>query len=305
MNMAGKGYMWLDGRFVKFEDARVNILTHSLQYGSGIFEGVRCYDTMNGPAVFRMHDHMKRFMNSAKIYGMPINFTQKQLEDAVCGTVSKNKLKSAYIRPFAFYNDVGIGFSTKGKTTSVAIAALEFGRLFGESKGLKCKVSSWQRINSAILPVEAKASGNYLNSIIASKEAQDSGYDEAILMSDSGKTVAEGPGENIFVVQDGEIITPPKSADILLGITRDSIIKLAASLGIKVHERNIRKEELYTSDEAFFTGTAAEIQAITSVDSRQVGNGRQGPVTGRLSDEYSKIVKGENKKFAGWLTPIG
>ena len=299
--MAETSHIWLDGKFVRSQDATVNILTHSLQYGSGIFEGIRCYDTKKGPAIFRLEDHMKRFLLSAKIYGMPIKFTQKQLEDAVCDTIEKNNLKSAYIRPFGYYNSEGIGFSTKGKTTSVAIAALPFGRLFGGSKGLRCKVSSWQRINSSTLPAGAKASGNYLNSIIASKDAQDSGYDEAILLTNFGRTVAEGPGENIFVVQEGVLVTPSKSSDILLGITRDTIIKLAGELGIDVVERDVRREELYTSDEVFFSGTAAEIQPIISVDSRQVGDGKPGPITLNLSRKYYELVKGEGKSFSQWL----
>lgn len=303
--MAGNSYTWLDGKFVKSEDAKVNVLTHSLQYGSGIFEGIRCYETKKGPAIFRLGDHVKRFFDSAKIYGMPLNFTQRQLEDAICGTITKNKLRSAYIRPFAFYNSVGIGFSTKGKTTSVAIVALPFGNLFGEKhSGLRCKVSSWQRINSSILPAGAKASGNYLNSIIASRDAQDSGYDEAILLTGFGRTVAEGPGENIFVVQDGALVTPPKSSDILLGITRDTVIRLAQRAGLTVHEREIRREELYTSDEVFFTGTAAEITPIISVDSRPVGSGKPGPVTLILSEKYTQLVKGEGKEFSDWLRVV-
>lgn len=299
--MTNTSYVWFDGKFVKSEDAKVSILTHSLQYGSGIFEGIRCYETKKGPAIFRLHDHITRFFNSAKIYGMPLNFTPKQIEEAACGVVAKNKLKSAYIRPFGFYNTTGIGFDTRGKTTSVAVAAVSFGNLFNNSGGLSCKVSSWQRINSSILPAGAKASGNYLNSIIASKEAHDSGYDEAILLTNSGKTVAEGPGENIFVVQDGVLITPPKSSDILLGITRDTLIKIAYRLGISVQERDIRREELYTSDEVFFSGTAAEIQPITSVDSRRVGAGKPGPVTLTMSKEYFQLVKGEKKEFSEWL----
>ena len=208
--MVNTSYVWIDDKFVKSDDAKVNILTHSLQYGSGIFEGIRCYETKNGPAIFRLHDHIKRFFNSAKIYGMPLNFTPKQIEEAAYETVAKNKLRSAYIRPFAFYNDTNIGFSTKGKATSVAVAAVHFGNLFDSPNGLRCKVSSWQRINSSILPAGAKASGNYLNSIMASKEAQDSGYDEAILLTNSGRTVAEGPGENIFVVQDCGARNPSK-----------------------------------------------------------------------------------------------
>lgn len=302
--MPKQQFVWLDGKMVKFEDANIHILTHSLQYGSGIFEGIRCYRTAEGPEVFRLDDHLKRFLNSAKIYRMPVKFNAKELKEGIKSIITKNGLTEAYIRPFIFYNDIGIGFNTKGKSTSIAIAAIPFGSLFGqagESKGIRCQVSSWLRINSSTLPVEAKASGNYLNSIIASIEANESGYDEAILMSSSGK-VAEGPGENIFIVQDGTLITPPKSSDILLGITRDTIIKVAREMNIPVNERDIKREELYISDEVFFSGTAAEITPIISVDSRKVGDGRPGPMTNALSSRYSRIVNGEDKKFRDWLT---
>ncbi len=303
--MASTSYTWLDGKFVKSEDAKVNLLTHSLQYGSGIFEGIRFYETSSGPAIFRLHDHVKRFYNSAKIYSMPLKFTPTQFFEAIRQTVAKNGLKSGYIRPFAFYNSIGIGFSISGKTTSMAVMAMPYGNLYEHSaSGLSCKVSSWNRINSSILPAEAKASGNYINSIMASKEAQDAGYDETILLSNGGRTVAEGPGDNIFLVQEGRLLTPPKSSDILLGITRDTILKLAAKLRIPVEERDIRREELYTSDEAFFSGTAAEVKPITSIDSRQVGSGKPGPITLKLSSKYTDVVHGKDKSFSSWLTKV-
>ncbi len=302
--MAGQQYIWLDGRYVKFGEAKVHVLTHSLQYGSGIFEGIRCYNTPKGPAIFRLHEHAKRFFHSAKIYEMPLKISMKQFEEANIGIIKKNKLKSAYIRPFGFYKEYGIGFNTKGKTTSVAVAAMDFGPLFGANqKGLKCMVSSWLRINSTIIPASAKISGNYINSILASQEANKAGYDESILMSSSG-TVAEGPGENIFVVQDSVLITPPKSANILLGITRDSVIKIAQALGLEVEERDIRREELYISDEVFFCGTAAEIVPIISIDSRTVGSGKEGPITTMIADRYSRIARGEDKAFEHWHTFI-
>ncbi|MDE1859518.1 MAG: branched-chain amino acid transaminase [Candidatus Micrarchaeota archaeon] len=300
--MTQANYIWLDGNFVKFEDAKVHVLTHSLQYGSGVFEGIRCYNTSKGPAIFRLHDHARRFFDSAKIYKLPLKITQKQFEEAIVELINKNKLSSAYIRPFGFYKDIGIGFNVKGKSSSVAIAAIEFGALFDDhGKGIRCKVSSWERINSTIIPAGAKISGNYINSILASLEANDAGYDEAILMSGTG-TVAEGPGENLFIVNDNTLITPPKSANILLGITRDSVIKIAQRAGIDVKERDIRREELYTSDEIFFSGTAAEITPIVSVDSRDIGNGKIGPVTSMLKDKYARVARGEEKEFSSWLT---
>jgi branched-chain amino acid aminotransferase len=195
---ANTQFVWLDRKFVKYSEARVPLLTHSLQYGSGVFEGIRCYNTARGPAIFRLRDHALRLFDSAKIYGMPIKYSLKDIEEATKQLIKKNRLASAYIRPFIFYNYVGIGYRVQGKQTSAAIAAVEFGNLFGEKhNGLNCKISSWQRINSSILPPGAKASGNYLNSILASQEADNSGYDEAILMTIDGH-IAEGPGENIF-----------------------------------------------------------------------------------------------------------
>ncbi len=297
-------YAWVDGRFKKFEDANVHILTHSLQYGSGIFEGIRCYQIKNGGAVFRLKEHVDRFFRSAEIYEMDLKFSKKQIFDAILNTLKKNKLKAAYIRPFAFYNDQRIGLDTTGKKVSVAIFTVPFGNYFaGKQKGIKCKVSSWQRFNSSILPPEAKASGNYLNSIIASIDAKNSGADEAILLSTDGY-VAEGPGENIFLVEDGKLVTPSKDADILLGITRDTVIKIAESAGLEVEERNIHKEELYTADEVFFTGTAAEITPIVSVDSRKICKGKPGPITKMLEEKFYEMTSGENEEFNDWLTYI-
>ena len=299
-----KQYLWIDGKYINFDDAKVHILTHSLQYGSGIFEGIRCYKTAKGPAIFRLRDHMKRFVNSMKVYGMPLHFTLEELCDAVKETVKKNGLEEAYVRPFAYYNAVGIGLNVKGKDTSVAIAALYFGPLFANhDKGISVKVSSWLRINSSILPAGAKASANYANSVIASKDANDAGYDEAVLLSNFGN-VAEGPGENIFSIQDNVLITPPKSSDILVGITRDSIIKIAEKMGVEVVERDLRREELCTSDELFFTGTAAEVTPITSVDSRKIGGGKPGPITTMIASKYSAIVRGEDRDFDSWLTYV-
>ncbi|MEM3841506.1 MAG: branched-chain amino acid transaminase [Candidatus Micrarchaeaceae archaeon] len=295
-----KQVSWLDGKVIDAEKARVPILTHSLQYGSGIFEGIRCYDTDIGPEVFRLDAHLKRFFYTAKIYGMDLGFSEGQLFEAVLKTVKASGLRECYIRPFAFYNDSRIGMSTVGKKVSVFIGLQEMGAyLGGKNQGVSCKVSSWRRINSNILPVEAKASGNYLNSIIANAEAKKAGYDEAIFLSGNGY-VAEGPGENIFLVKDGGLITPNKSSDILLGITRDSLIEIAASLGIKTEERLVHREELYTADELFFAGTAAEITPIYSVDGIKVGDGKR-EITGLLHKTYMDIVHGKNEDFKKWL----
>jgi branched-chain amino acid aminotransferase len=298
-------YFWLDGKLVKRENAVVPILTHSLQYGSGIFEGIRAYKTQDGPAIFRLDDHIARFFRSAKIYSMDLKYTKKEIHSAILKTIKHNGLDSCYIRPFAFYDDDNIGISTAGKKISVFIATVPFGAYFGKGReqGIKCKISSWQRINSLVLPPEAKASGNYINSIIANLEAVYSGADEAILTSLDGY-VAEGPGENIFIVDDGKLVTPSREADILMGITRDSVIKIAEYMGLEVIERNIHKEELYICDEAFFAGTAAEVTPIVSIDSRRAGNGKPGPITKMLAEAYTKIASGDNKDFGHWLTYV-
>ncbi|MCL4411415.1 branched-chain amino acid transaminase [Candidatus Marsarchaeota archaeon] len=301
-----KGRMvWLDGKIVSYEEAKVPILTHSLQYGSGIFEGIRAYQTKKGAAIFRLPEHVKRFQHSAKIYSMELGRSDGELSRAIIDTVKANGLDSCYIRPFAFYNDDKIGMSTTGKKISVYIAAVPFGAYFGAAKerGIRCKVSSWRRINSDILPVEAKASGNYINSIMANNEARASGFDEAILLSSNGY-VAEGPGENIFIVKDGELITPGISSDILLGITRDSLIEIADKLGINVAQRELHHEELYTADEAFFAGTAAEITPIVNIDGMGIGEGKPGRITMMLSKKYDSIVRGNEKAYARWLTYV-
>jgi len=299
-----KQYIWFDGRFVPFADAKLHVLTHSLQYGSGIFEGIRAYDTPKGTAVFRLDDHIVRFFNSAKIYGIDIGFTKKQIRDAILQTVRKNKLRECYIRPYAFYRTTELGVRPADTSTGVIIAAVPFGNYFkNKNKGIRCVVSSWQRIHSTILPPEAKASGNYLNSMLASMEAKKEGADEAILMSVEGY-VAEGPGENIFFVQDNILVTPSKSSDILLGITRDSIIKIAEAKGIEVEERDMHREEMYTSDEAFFSGTAAEITPITEIDSKKIGSGRVGPITKMLMDAYDDAARGKDSDFEDWLAYV-
>lgn len=301
--MNGDLKVWWDGKILHYSDAKVPILTHSLQYGSGIFEGIRAYRMGNGTAVFRLRDHLRRFFNTAKIYRMNIKYGMDEVYSAVLETVRVNKLQECYIRPFAFYNDDGIGLSPFGKNVSLFIAAVPFGKYLSEKDGVRCKTSTWRRINSNILPVQAKASGNYLNSLVANLEARTLGFDEAIMLTEDGY-IAEGPGENIFIVKDGRIVTPPVESDILVGITRDSIIKIADHMGIKTVERNIHREEIYTADEAFFAGTAAEITPISSVDGIPVGDGKKGEITAKIKDEFMAIVHGSDATFRDWLTPV-
>lgn len=302
--MATQQYIWLNGEFKKFEEVKVHVFTPTIQYGIGVFEGIRCYPTKKGVAIFRLKEHVKRFINSAKIYKLKLGVTQVQLEKAIIETVKKNGIKSGYIRPFAFYNNVAMGFFYPEETMNVSVTAIEFGNYFkNKGAGIRCKVSSWQKINSEILPPQAKVSGNYLSSFMSRLEARETGFDEAILISSNGH-VAEGSGENIFLVEDNKIITPSKGGDFLLGITRDSAIKLAESLGIVVEQRDVHREELYTCDELFFTGTAAEITPIINVDGRTVGSGKLGPITKMMMTKFSALVAGENKEFSEWLTLV-
>lgn len=297
--------VWLDGNLINQEEAHVPIMTHSLQYGSGIFEGIRSYEGNGGSSIFRLDDHLRRFYRTAKVYSMNLVHDYSKLRSAIIDTVKVNSLKSSYIRPFAFYNDSRIGVHVKGKPVSVFIAAMPYGAYFGKAReeGLKCKVSSWHRITSSVLPIQAKASGNYLNSIIANLDATNAGFDEAILVNERG-FVAEGPGSNIFLVEDGKLVTPGKDSDILLGITRDSIIKIARSLDIPVEERFVHREELYTSDEIFMAGTAAEITPVVNVDNLVIGNGKPGEMTNTLSAKFLNIVHGRDRFYSEWLTDV-
>jgi branched-chain amino acid aminotransferase len=299
-----KQYSWLDGKPIPAESAQVQILTHSMQYASGVFDGLRAYKTPKGPAIFRLEDHMARLLNSAKIYDIPMKYTAAELSAAALALVRRNALDSCYIRPFVFYNDNQIGLSPIGKKVSVFIAAVPFGAYFsGKDRGISCRISTWRRINSSIMPPEAKACGNYANSILANLEAKKAGADEAIMLSVDG-SVAEGSGENIFLVQKGKLVTPSKESDILPGITRDSILRIAQNMGIETEERRIHGEELYTSDELFFTGTAAEVSSITKVDTKKIGSGRPGPITKTLASRYAEIVSGGDSEFSAWLTYV-
>lgn len=302
--MAEEKISWLNGNFIPEDKAVVPIMTHSLQYGSGIFEGIRGYETSQGTSIFRLREHVERFINTAKIYGMNLGFSQTELENAIIEVVKRNNLKSCYIRPFAFYDDHTVGVGTSGKKISVYIAAFPFGKYFSEADtGLRCKVSSWHRIDPTTLPIEAKASGNYLNSVIAMKEAKASGFDEAILTSREGY-VAEGPGENIFLVKDGKLLTPGRDSSILLGITRDTIIELMRENGVEVIERFIHREELYTADEAFFVGTAAEVTPILNIDGISIGDGKVGGMTKKVRELYFSLVQGKSTNHGDYLTVV-
>ena len=303
MSLTPTKYIWMDGRFVRWRDAKVHVLTHTLHYGLGVFEGIRCYNTPDGPAVFRLRDHIKRLFRSAKLVGMKIPYSVEEICEAVRETVRRNGINECYIRPIAYYGYGVMGLNPTGSPVNVAIAVWPWGTYLGEEglrKGVKVKISRWRRIHPSILPPQAKVVANYANSILAKLDALGAGCDEAILLNLDGY-ISEGPGENVFIVKEGELFTPPLEAGALAGITRDSVMRIAKDGGIPVHERNIRPEDLYSADEAFFTGTAAEVTPIAEVDGRKIGSGSRGPITEKIQTIYFMAVRGRVRKYRRWL----
>jgi len=296
---------WMDGEFVRSSDARVPVLSHALHYGTGVFEGIRAYARSDNVYVFRLKEHMKRLKDSAKIYFMDLKYSVDELCSATVELLAKNGMRChTYIRPIAFKGFGGIDLNPVKAPTHVAICPLKFESYFENQKdGLDVCVSSWRRISDVSTPPMAKACGQYLNSVVARVEAYLNGYDEAILL-DSNGFVSEGTGENIFLVEDGKLVTPPLSASILNGVTRDTVIQLASEMCLQVVERNIARAELYTCDEAFFTGTAVEIMPILTIDKRQIGDGKVGALTGRVRAFFSKVTSGNVEKYNSWLTPV-
>jgi len=296
-------YIWFNGRIVGCEEARVHVLTHALHYGTGVFEGIRGYWNGSNLHVFRLRDHMVRLVNSAKLVGFNIGYTVEQLVDATIEVIRANGFREdVYIRPIAFIGEGGISLDITGMPVEIAIAAFPFGKYL-KAEGVRVKVVSWRRVPSFSMPVMAKACGIYLNSVIALREARLEGYDEAILLDWRG-CVAEGSGENVFIVRRGVIATPPTTASILEGITRDTVIRIARDEGYMVEERDITREELLTAEEVFFTGTAAEITPVLEVDGRPVGEGKPGPITMKLKEKYQRIVMGLEERYKHWLTPV-
>lgn len=293
--------IWMNGRLVDWKDAKIHVLTHALHYGSAVFEGIRCYKTIEGPAVFRLEDHIHRLFDSAKIYFMDIPYQPEELISATKEMISANKLEACYIRPIAFRGYGEMGLSPLKNPVEVSIAAWPWGTYLGEEglkNGIRTRISSWQRISPNILPPMAKGTGQYLNSIIAKIECLQTGFDEAILLDYRG-FVSEGPGENIFIVKDGIIYTPPLHASILKGITRDSIIRIAGDFGYKVVETDITRASLYIADEAFFTGTAAELTPIREIDGHAIG--KPGKITKKIQNKFFGITKGNDKNYYEWL----
>jgi branched-chain amino acid aminotransferase len=299
------GFIWMDGKLVDWRDAKLHVLTHSLHYGMAVFEGVRAYKTTGGTAIFRLHEHTTRLFNSAKIFQMKIPYSFEQIVAAQLETVKANKLDSCYLRPICWIGSEKMGVSAKGNTIHTSIAAWPWGAYLGEdgiTKGIRVKTSSFTRhhVNSSL--VRAKASGYYINSILANQEVTTHGYDEALLLDTEGY-VSEGSGENVFMVRNGKLYTPDL-ASCLDGITRDAVITMAQDLDIKVIEKRITRDEMYCADEAFFTGTAAEITPIRELDDRPIGTGVRGPVTEKLQSLFFDIVGGKSKKYAHWLTKV-
>jgi branched-chain amino acid aminotransferase len=292
--------IWMNGELVDWADARVHVGVHGLHYGSGVFEGIRCYETSKGPAVFRLVEHLQRLHDSARLLSMEIPYSVAELRAATHELIGVNGLPSCYIRPIAFYGYGELGVSTAGNPVDTVIMSWPWGAYLGEDSqenGITAKVSSWKRVGPNVIPHAAKATGIYLNSMLATMEARRGGYEEAILLTDEG-TVADGPGENIFVVKDGVLRTPPLSTSILPGITRDSVIQIARELGYVVEETSLIRTDLYLADEVFMTGTAAEVTPVRAVDDIEVG---VGSVTRELQKAYLAAVNGLDERWSEWL----
>jgi len=298
--------IWMNGEFVAWEDAKVHVLTHGLHYGTGVFEGVRCYDTEIGPAVFRHADHVDRLFKSAELYYMPLPFTRAQLREATLDLIGRNGLRACYIRPLAFRGYGTMGLFPLESPVDVTIAAWPWGAYLGDAgkrDGIRAKVSSWRRISPDSLIPAAKATGQYLNSVLAKIESHKAGYQEAILLDDHGH-VCEGSGENVFVVRDGVITTPPLSASILDGISRKTAITLARDLGFDLVERNLTRAELYLADEVYLTGTAAELVPVREIDDHAVGKGEPGEVTRAVQQAFEDALHGRTERYREWLDPV-
>lgn len=303
-----QGKIWLNGSLVDWDNAKIHVLTHGLHYATGVFEGLRCYKTVDGSAIFRLSDHIQRLMDSARIYYMDLGYTKQQLERAVVETVRANDMEECYIRPIAYYGYGKMGVNPLPNKVSIAIAAWKWDeylkRTEGGEKGVRGIVSSWIRIDNRAMPMRAKATANYANSVLARVEAIKAGFDEAIMLNSSG-TVVEASAENIFIIKNDVLVTPPISSGALEGITRSSILSIAKENGIECEVRNMSRDELYTATEVFLTGTAAEVKPVVEIDNRTIGDGQTGKMTKKLASLFDAVVHGRDKKFSKlWLTPI-
>ncbi len=299
------GHIWFDGKMVPWREANIHVLTHTLHYGMGVFEGVRAYHTDQGAAIFRLYDHTNRLFDSAKIMRMDIPFSKDEINQAQIASVKDNNLDSAYLRPMCFYGSEGMGLRADGLKTHCIVAAWEWGSYLGEdnmTNGIRIKTSSFTRHHVNISMCKAKANGHYINSMLALQEALTDGYDEALLLDNEGY-VAEGSGENIFIIKNGVIYTPDLTS-ALNGITRNTVMSLANDLNIEVVEKRITRDEVYIADEAFFSGTAAEVTPIRELDNRTIGEGGRGPITEKLQTLYFDVVHGREPRYTDWLTPV-
>jgi len=300
------GKIWMDGELVEWRDAKIHVLSHTLHYGCGAFEGVRAYDTVNGTAIFRLQEHTERLFNSAKILRMKIPFTQEEVNEVQRTVVRANNLKSGYIRPLTWIGSQKLGVSPKGNRIHLMVAAWTWGAYLGDDgmkRGIRVKTSSYTRHHVNITMTQAKAVSNYTNSILANMEALDDGYDEALLLDASG-FVSEGAGENLFIIKGGVIYTPDLSAGALNGITRNTVFHIAKDLGLEIVQKRITRDEIYIADEAFFTGTAAEVTPIRELDRIEIGIGSRGTITEKVQTAFFDIVNGRNPKYAHWLTAV-
>jgi branched-chain amino acid aminotransferase len=300
------GKIWMNGKLVPFKDAKVHVLTHALHYSTAVFEGIRCYNTPKGSAIFRLPEHVDRLFRSAKMYSMKMQFSKDQITDGIIKTVKASGLKECYIRPLAYYGYGTMGLTPTPNKVDVSIACWEW--KLGESKagkltGARCKISSWLRIDSRSQPMQAKAASNYANAALARVEALNNGYDEAIMLNYHGK-ITEGSAENIFVIRNGEIFTPPLTSGILEGITRDSAIQILRADGQNVVEKEIDRDDLYSADEIFMTGTAAEVKSVSQVDDITIGDGKIGKTTKQLQKSFMNVAMGQDERFIHWLKYI-
>ena len=298
--------IWKNGQLIPWKDATTHVLTHALHYGTAVFEGVRAYETPKGPAIFRAQEHYQRLLDSAKIYCMPYEYNVEQMIQATQDLIKDNELKSCYIRPLLYYGYGEMGLNPRKNKTELVIAAWEWGSYLGEEgleSGIRCKMSSWTRLDSRIMPPLAKATANYANSALAKTEAIDCGFDEAILLNTNGY-VAEGPGENLFLVKNGILYSVPPEENALQGITCQSAIDIAKNFGIPTQYKRMIRDELFLADELFFTGTAAEITPLREIDGRIIGSGKRGPITEKIQTKFFQAVKGQDPAYSHWLTQV-
>lgn len=299
-------WVWMNGKCVRWQDATVHVSAHALHYGSGVFEGIRCYNTLEGPAVFRLDAHLERLHASADAYQMVIPYSEKKLAAAICETIARNRFTDCYVRPVCYRGSLSLSVHPRNCPVEVAILVWPWGKYLGDEameKGARITISPWRKFSSQMMPATAKACGQYLNSILAVQDANDRGFDEALLLNIDGE-IAEGSGENIFLVRDGKLLTNGHSDSILMGITRDCVFQIARDQGWQVETRRLSVDDLLESDEAFFTGTATEICPISEVDGRQIGNGRRGPFTHTIQKTFTDATMGRDARYLKWLHPV-